>query len=244
LRWQHSRRGILGPAAFIDALGESPIAPAVGKWILRTACEHAAAWRAKGFPLRCMAVNMFPPQLDDETLVDGIAEALRDTGLPADVLELEITENVALNYEQTIVPLRHLHDMGVHLALDDFGTGYASLNCLTRFPLSRIKIDRQFVGKISDDAEDAAIVRSLIVMAHNLGLGVIAEGVETEAQAAFLRTERCEEAQGYLYAKPLSAAEFEAYLTARQAVVGLGEADPRRYRAKLGRRTVALGRGA
>jgi diguanylate cyclase (GGDEF)-like protein/PAS domain S-box-containing protein len=244
LRWRHSSRGILGPAAFIDALAESPIAPAVGKWILRTACEHAAAWRAKGFPLRCMAVNMFPPQLDDETLVSGIAEVLRGTGLPADVLELEITENVALNYDDTIVSLRHLHEMGVRLALDDFGTGYASLNCLTRFPLSRIKIDRQFVGKISDDAEDAAIVRSLIVMAHNLGLGVVAEGVESEAQAAFLRGEHCEEAQGYYYAKPLSADDFEAYLRARQAVVGLGEAEPRPGRAKLRSRNAVAARGA
>jgi diguanylate cyclase (GGDEF)-like protein/PAS domain S-box-containing protein len=225
LRWRHSSRGILSPGAFIDALGESPIAPAVGRWILRTACEQAAAWRAMGFPLRCMGVNMFPPQLDDETLVRAIADTLRETGLPPEVLELEITENVALTYDETIAPLRHLHEMGVRLALDDFGTGYASLNCLTRFPLSRIKIDRHFVGKITDDAEDAAIVRSLIVMAHNLGLGVIAEGVETSAQAAFLRSERCEEAQGYLYAEPLPAAEFEAYLRSRHGV-GVDGADP------------------
>ncbi|MFL5049472.1 MAG: EAL domain-containing protein [Xanthobacteraceae bacterium] len=243
LRWRHSSRGILSPAAFIDALGESPIAPAVGRWILRTACEQAAAWRAMGFPLRCMGVNMFPPQLDDETLVRAIADALRDTALPADVLELEITENVALNYDDTIVPLQHLHEMGVRLALDDFGTGYASLNCLTRFPLSRIKIDRHFVGKITDDAEDAAIVRSLIVMAHNLGLGVIAEGVETTAQATFLRNQRCEEAQGYLYAEPLSAAEFEAYLRANQAVGRTGGAGPRHGRENRSHRIAALGRG-
>ena len=108
--------------------------------------------------------------------------------------------------------LQKIHDRGIKIAFDDFGTGYASLSYLTRFPLSRIKIDRSFIGKITDDAGDAAIVRSLIAMAHNLGLEVIAEGVETTAQAAFLLNQKCEEAQGYLYSKPLPAAEFEAYL--------------------------------
>ena len=127
------------------------------------------------------------------------------------MLELEITENVALDFGDAAV-LQKIHDRGIKLAFDDFGTGYASLSYLTRFPLSRIKIDRSFIGKITDDAGDAAIVRSLIAMAHNLGLEVIAEGVETTAQAAFLLNQKCEEAQGYLYSKPLPAAEFEAYL--------------------------------
>jgi len=140
---------------------------------------------------------------------------LRETGLPAEILEIEITENIALNYDEAAVVLRKLRDKGVKLAFDDFGTGYASLSYLTKFPLSRIKIDRSFVGKITDDAEDAAIVRSLISMAHNLGLGVIAEGVETTGQAAFLLKEHCEEAQGYLYAKPLAAEAFEVFLRTR-----------------------------
>jgi len=137
--------------------------------------------------------------------------------LPTELLELEITEKVALNFESASV-LRRIHEKGVKLAFDDFGTGYASLSYLRRFPLARIKIDRSFVCKVTDDAGDAAIVRSLIAMAHNLGLEVIAEGVETDAQAGFLIDEGCEEAQGYLYSKPLPAAEFEAYLrTARLA---------------------------
>jgi EAL domain-containing protein (putative c-di-GMP-specific phosphodiesterase class I) len=150
-------------------------------------------------------------QLHDDALLRDIDEELRQSGLPTEALELEITENVALDFVDATI-LQKIRDRGIKLAFDDFGTGYASLSYLTRFPLSRIKIDRSFISKITDDAGDAAIVRSLIAMAHNLGLEVIAEGVETAAQAAFLLNERCEEAQGYLYAKPLPADEFETYL--------------------------------
>jgi EAL domain-containing protein (putative c-di-GMP-specific phosphodiesterase class I) len=204
-------RGIIAPGAFIDTLAASAIASDVGRWVIRTACERAAAWRAAGLALGRIGVNLFPTQLNDETLLKDIEDALEATGLPPEVLELEITENVALNFEGASV-LRKIREKGVKLAFDDFGTGYASLSYLTRFPLARIKIDRSFVGKITDDAGDAAIVRSLIAMAHNLGLEVIAEGVETEAQADFLSAEECEEAQGYLYAQPLQAADFETYL--------------------------------
>jgi EAL domain-containing protein (putative c-di-GMP-specific phosphodiesterase class I) len=159
-----------------------------------------------------MGINLFPPQFHGDALLKDIDDALRETGLPAQAAGLEITENIALNYEDAADALQKLHEKGVNIAFDDFGTGYASLSYLTRFPLSRIKIDRSFVRKIIDDADTAAIVRSLIVMAHNLGLEVIAEGVETDAQAAFLLNEQCEEAQGFLYARPLPAVEFEEYL--------------------------------
>ncbi len=212
LRWRHPIKGILAPGAFIDTLAESSIAPGVGQWIIRTACMKTAGWRAEGLALSRISVNLFPCQLRDEALLTDIDEALRDAGLPAEVLEIEITENIALNYDEAAVVLRKLRDKGVKLAFDDFGTGYASLSYLTKFPLSRIKIDRSFVGKITDDAEDAAIVRSLISMAHNLGLEVIAEGVETTDQAAFLLNEHCAEAQGFLYAKPLASDAFKAFL--------------------------------
>ncbi len=146
-----------------------------------------------------------------------IRNALRATGLPAELLELEITENVALDQRNVTELLHKVHEEGVKLAFDDFGTGYASLSYLTRLPLSRIKIDRSFVRKITDNPQDAAIVRSVIAMAHNLGLIVVAEGVETEAQAAFLRHESCEEAQGFLYAAPISGSEFEKFLRMRSA---------------------------
>ncbi|HEV7377369.1 MAG TPA: EAL domain-containing protein [Pyrinomonadaceae bacterium] len=145
-----------------------------------------------------------------------IEDALRQSCLPARVLEIEITENVALNCEEAIVRLRKLHKKGVKITFDDFGTGYASLSNLTRFPLSRIKIDQSFVFNLAESAESDAIVRSLIAMAHNLGLEVIAEGVETDTQEAFLINEGCEVAQGYLYAHPLPAGEFEAYLRTKQ----------------------------
>ena len=211
IRWRHPQRGVLSPAAFIDTLAASAIATDVGRWTIRTVCQQAATWRRDGLPLARVGVNLFPSQAYDEILFRDVMEALRDFALPADALELEITENIALNREDSMV-LQHLHDTGVKLAFDDFGTGYASLSYLTRLPLARIKIDRSFVAKMSSNPQDGAIVRSLIAMAHNLNLEVIAEGVETRQQAAFLLNQKCEEAQGFLYAKPLPAEEFTAYL--------------------------------
>ena len=167
-----------------------------------------------GLPLR-ISVNLFPAQFHDGALLKDVEAALRQSGLPAEALELEITENVALGHDQAIIEsLRILRARGVGLAFDDFGTGYASLSYLTRYPLTRIKIDRSFVQKIGETStpKDAAIVRSIIVMAHNLGLEVTAEGVDTLAQAAFLQAHHCDEVQGFLYAKPRPVIEFEALL--------------------------------
>jgi diguanylate cyclase (GGDEF)-like protein/PAS domain S-box-containing protein len=240
LRWRHPQRGVLAPGAFIDALAESAIASDVGRWIIRGACERMAAWRAMGLPLARVAVNLFPAQAYDEMLPKDIAQALKDFGWPAEALELEITENVALNREDSTV-LQSLQEQGVKLAFDDFGTGYASLSYLSRFPLARIKIDRSFVGKITQDAQDAAIVRSLIVMAHNLDLGVIAEGVETAEQAEFLRREGCEEAQGFLYSRPLPAGEFATFLRSQR--IASPSAEPRDHDGpvKFERRTAKVG---
>jgi diguanylate cyclase (GGDEF)-like protein/PAS domain S-box-containing protein len=221
LRWRHPQRGLISPGAFIETLAESSLAMPVGAWIIREACAKTAAWRAMGLSLNRIGVNLFPAQCRDSSLLIDIEDALHDSGLPADVLELEISETFALQNDDAIAPLQELHDRGVHLAFDDFGTGYASLSYLTKFPVSRIKIDRSFICKVTEDAENAAIVRSLIAMAHNMRLGIVAEGVETEMQARFLLEERCEEAQGFLYAKPLSPAEFEAYLRERRLAVNV-----------------------
>lgn len=230
LRWRHPQRGILTPGAFIGALSESPVVLEVGRWILQSACEHLAAWRSMtGLPLR-IGVNLFPTQFHGDKLLDEIDEALRDSRLPAEALEVEITENIALGQEEaTLDLLRTLRAKGVNLAFDDFGTGYASLSYLARYPLTRIKIDQTFVRKISAACTpgETAIVRSIIAMAHNLGLQVIAEGVETAAQAAFLRGEQCEELQGYFYAKPMMAGDLAAYLRSNRGPA-LGSFDQHR----------------
>ncbi|MGO8922594.1 MAG: EAL domain-containing protein [Xanthobacteraceae bacterium] len=219
LRWRHPERGIVMPGAFIETLATNAIALDVGRWIILTACQKAAAWRTMGLSPGRIGINVFPPQFQGDVLLKAIEDAIRETNLPPESIEIEITENSTLNYEGAAETLQKLHEKRVRIAFDDFGTGYASLSYLTRFPLSRIKIDRSFVRKIIDDTDAAAIVRSLIVMAHNLGLEVIAEGVETQAQAEFLLGEGCEEAQGFLYGEPLSAVDFEKYLRARQLTI-------------------------
>jgi diguanylate cyclase (GGDEF)-like protein len=217
LRWRHPKRGLLDPHAFIDALAGTTLAVDVGRWVVETACAQAADWRGDGFSLVRIAVNLFPKQLQHPSLIADVEAALRRSRLPP-VLELEITENSALNHEEAAKPLARLREQGVKIAFDDFGTGYASLRYLTLFPVSRIKIDRSFVHDITNGAKSAAVVRSLIGMAQSLGLEVVAEGVETNAQAAFLRNERCEEAQGFLYGKPLSDVDFAVYLSVARLV--------------------------
>jgi diguanylate cyclase (GGDEF)-like protein/PAS domain S-box-containing protein len=215
LRWNHPEKGMLAPGAFIDALGESAVAMETGRWILTNACKMAASWRAKGLPHIRMGVNLFPAQFRNGTLLQEVEQALSDSGLPPEALELEITENIALGREDgTLSALKALRSRGVGIAFDDFGTGYASLSYLTRYPLTRIKIDRSFVQKIDEKSpsEDTAIVRSIIVMGRNLGLEVIAEGVETTAQENYLRAEGCHEMQGYLFSKPVPSNMFEMLL--------------------------------
>jgi diguanylate cyclase (GGDEF)-like protein/PAS domain S-box-containing protein len=215
LRWQHPTRGIVPPSLFIEALAESAISLEVGRWILATACRNAVSWRkTTGDNLR-VAVNLFAVHFRQGTLLQDVKDALQQSALPPEALELEITENIALFHDEALIsPLRELKAMGVSIAFDDFGTGYASLSCLTNYPLTRIKIDRSFVQNASVDStpEDSAIVRSIMALARNLNLDVTAEGVETLAQAAFLRLENCRELQGYLFSKPLPPDTFEEFL--------------------------------
>lgn len=214
LRWRHPEKGLVAPGAFIDALAQSNIAVDVGKWILQTACAAATSWRKQGHLIR-IGVNLLPAHFQIGSLRQDVENALRHADLPAEALELEITENIALRHEDAMLrPLYELRDMGVGLAFDDFGTGYASLSHLTRFPLSRIKIDRSFVSRIGEDMtlEDTAVVRAVIGLAHNLGLEVTAEGVETALQEDLLRSEGCDEAQGFYYSRALEMAEFVRFV--------------------------------
>ncbi|MCK1513909.1 EAL domain-containing protein [Bradyrhizobium sp. 190] len=219
LRWQHPTRGVIAPAIFIEALAESAISLEVGRWILASACRSAVSWREKTLGNLRVAVNLFAVHFRQGTLLQDVKDALQDSGLPPQALELEITENIALFQDEALLsPLRELRTMGVSIAFDDFGTGYASLSCLTSYPLTRIKIDRSFVQNACANSapKDSAIVRSIMALARNLNLDVTAEGVETIAQATFLRLENCQELQGYLFSKPLPAEAFEELLSHRE----------------------------
>ncbi len=210
LRWNHPEIGFISPATFIPVAEETGLILPIGDWVLRTACLQAKKWFEAGKTNFRMAVNLSRRQLDYAGLATDIRRILDETGCPAHLLELEVTESSAMQSpEQAIVILNSLHEMGICLALDDYGTGYSSLAYLKRFPFDRLKIDRSFIDGIPDDADDMSIVQTTIIMARQLRLSVIAEGVETQAQCDFLKEHKCEEIQGYLFAKPMSAEDVE-----------------------------------
>jgi EAL domain-containing protein (putative c-di-GMP-specific phosphodiesterase class I) len=210
IRWQHPQRGLLSPAAFLPSLEGGPLAAIVGAWILDEACAQAAYWRRNGAPDLRMGVNLFGAQFRMGNLVTQVLEALERHGLPAEALELEITENIVLNHDDTVLStLQSLRSYGVGIAFDDFGTGYASLSLLKTYPLSRIKIDRTFVIGMLETQQDLSVIRAILDMARSFDLETIAEGIETSAQRDRLRVERCNEGQGYLFAKPMPSRQFE-----------------------------------
>jgi len=210
IRWHHPERGILSPAAFLPALEGGPLAATVGSWILNEACAQAAYWRRSGLPRFRIGINLCSAQFRIGDLAAEVIETLARHGLPAEALELEITENIVLDNDDIVLEiLQRLHQHGVGIAFDDFGTGYASLSLLKSYPLSRIKIDQSFVRGILTSKRDASVVRAIIDMAKNFDLETIAEGIETEAEYNYLRKEKCEEGQGYLFGKPMSAPQFE-----------------------------------
>ncbi len=213
LRWRHPRDGLLTPAAFMGGLEGRPISAEIGQWVLRTACAQAALWRRAGAADFRIGVNLFGSQFRAGDLVGSVREALAAAALPADALELEITENIILRHDETmLLPLRRLREDGVRVAFDDYGTGYASLSMLRRFPITRLKVDRSFVQGLCEAPQDAAIVRAILYLARALGFAAIAEGVETEAQAERLRRKGCEEVQGYLFGRPMPAPEFATHV--------------------------------
>ena len=213
LRWRHPDFGLVSPVEFIPVAEASGLVSDIGEWVLRTAVRQLKTWMDAGMQPISVAVNLSAIQLRHVYLPDLISEILDSTGLPAGQLELELTEGAAMEDPQrAIATMEDLHARGVRLCIDDFGTGYSSLSYLKRFRVYKLKIDQSFVRDISDDPDDKAIVGAIIQMAASLGLQTIAEGVETEAQLAFLRQQGCGEAQGYLFSRPLVPAQFEAFM--------------------------------
>lgn len=211
VRWQHPQLGLIAPADFIYVAEESGLILPLGNWVLLNACRQAKAWLDAGHELGEMAVNISAIQFRQPGFSQSVQAILLETGLPAARLELEITESTVMNsVDSSIKMLAELKQMGVKLAIDDFGTGYSSLSYLRQFSVDRLKIDRSFVADIGTDAGAAALVSSIILLGDALGLQLIAEGVENEAQAEFLRVRHCQRAQGFHYSRPLAAAKVPA----------------------------------
>lgn len=219
LRWEHPQWGLLSPKDFLQLAEESGMILPIGEWVLRTACAQNQAWRERGLAPTRIAVNISGRQFHRQPLPEIVEGVLKETGLPADALELEITESIAMqDVEGTAAMLRELKDMGVRLAIDDFGTGFSSLAYLKRFPIDKLKIDQSFVRQVTGSDTDAAIVRAVVTLGHALQLRVSAEGVATREQLARLRQYECDEAQGELYSHPLTNRDVEKFLRAPQRV--------------------------
>jgi diguanylate cyclase (GGDEF)-like protein/PAS domain S-box-containing protein len=213
LRWNDAELGEVAPGRFIPVAEDSGLIVPIGAWALVEACLQAQAWRAAGLPDMTLSVNLSALQFRRANLIQSVAGALNRSGLPPHLLELELTESILLqDAENNLDTVRRLKALGVRLSIDDFGTGYSSFSYLKRFAVDRLKIDQSFVRDISTDPDDAAIVSAIIQLARNLRLGIIAEGVETQEQLAFLHEEGCEGAQGFFFSRPLPAAELEAFL--------------------------------
>jgi EAL domain-containing protein (putative c-di-GMP-specific phosphodiesterase class I) len=209
IRWNHPEGGLVLPGEFIPVAEDSGLIVPMGDWVLRQACRQAALWQAQGHKLT-MAVNLSALQFRRGDLEKAVGEALAESGLDPAALELELTESIMIQDHEAVMDMaRRLGRMGVQLSIDDFGTGYSSMAYLKRFAVDKLKIDQSFIKDVHTDNDSAAITRAIIQMAHSLNLTVIAEGVEDEAAGAFLRDHGCDQAQGYLYGRPMTALRFE-----------------------------------
>ena len=213
LRWQHPDLGLLPPGRFIPLAEETGLIVPIGKWVIETACAQNVAWQRQGLPALRIAVNLSPRQFADPGLLGDIDAALDNSGMAPELLELEITESMVMqNVERAMRVLKAIKGLGVMLAIDDFGTGYSSMSLLKKFPIDVLKIDRSFVREISNNSEDKAIADAIIALGRALDLTIVAEGVETAEQEAFLRAHHCDQIQGYLISKPVPADEFAAFM--------------------------------
>ena len=210
LRWKHPKLGMVAPSKFIPFAEQSGLIIPIGEWVLRTACMENKTWNRKGFPKVRMAVNLSAIQFQQGNMMEVVSEILQKTEIEPSYLELEITESILMKDPEGALKLLHqLKDIGIRISLDDFGTGYSSLNYLKKFPIDKIKIDQSFIRDVAKEEEDRVIVKTIIGLSKNMGLRVIAEGVETKEQLRFLKTQECDAVQGYLISKPLSSEEIE-----------------------------------
>ena len=223
LRWEHPELGAISPMEFIPVAEDCGLILPIGEWVIRTAVHQLKQWLDRGVPAMVIAVNLSAVQFRHRSLPDLVSNILADARLPAELLELELTESVAMHDPKgAIEVMNNLHERGVRMSIDDFGTGYSSLSYLKKFRVYKLKIDKSFIQDISTDGEDRAIVAAVISMSRSLGLKTIAEGVETTEQLEFLREQGCDEVQGYYFSKPLPAALMDALLAARPATTSSG----------------------
>ncbi len=214
VRWQHPEKGLISPTEFIPLAEELGLISRLDEWVLREACEQNKRWQEMGFTPMSVAVNLSSSQFMSHKLIRLVETILKETGLEAEYLELEITETMAMNVNYAIPTLKRLNALGVQISLDDFGTGYSSMNYLTKFAIDSLKIDRSFIWNIEKGESDSIIVSTMIRMAHGLGLKVIAEGVEDTKQLQFLNEHGCDEVQGFIFSKPVPAEEIESQFLA------------------------------
>jgi diguanylate cyclase (GGDEF)-like protein len=211
LRWCSRELGKIPPSQFIPIAEETGLIVPIGRWVLQAACRQNVEWQRRGLPPLVMCVNLSPRQFRDPRLHDDIVAALVETGMAPELLELEITESMLMsNLEQAVEKADAIKQLGVRLAIDDFGTGYSSLSQLKRFPIDTLKVDRSFIRDLPTNTEDKAITEAIIAMGRTLGVTIVAEGVETAAQQAFLAERACDEMQGFFFSEPCGADAFES----------------------------------
>jgi EAL domain-containing protein (putative c-di-GMP-specific phosphodiesterase class I) len=224
LRWNHHKLGEVAPSRFIPVAESSGLIIPIGAWVINEVCQQLRAWRTKGLPAICVAVNLSAVQFRRNDIAQTVASALSANAVPSSLLEIEITESVLLHEAADVQRnVRALKALGVRLAIDDFGMGYSSFAYLKRLSVDKLKIDRSFVQDVPGDMEDAAIVRAIAQLGQSLELTIVAEGVENHSQVAFLRQCGCKNAQGYLYSHPLEPSAFATLFTARASAFGIME---------------------
>jgi diguanylate cyclase len=223
VRWSQPEMGIISPMDFIPLAEETGLIVPIGEWVLRQACEQSVTWQQQGFsPIR-VSVNLSVRQFLRNNFIENVERLLKETGMDPTRLELELTESIAMHNEDYVISkLKALRSIGIQIAIDDFGTGYSSLSYIKKLPINTLKIDKFFLSEIKSDSDDEEITSTIIAMAQSMKLKVIAEGVETKEQFHYLQKQNCNEAQGYLFSKPVTEKEMSSLLNKMDNEVAAG----------------------